>query len=232
MVVLYCPTERVNTEPIQLFVELADMDPVEDVTSLRQQYGIEDLCTEVPRTFVDMKLSMRCFDIDLNIGCADQYDGSNNNGHSDHKCEDFSDPGIDEISDDIDNGGAYDKNDYTLSLRNPSHGIVIRNDRGAHISIIDPDTAYAYEFPEYPNIIPTHLMLADPESEEFFDHCKLDLKTMCNCVLPMVKDMPTILVSMLIFEMKEQFQYRVSYRKAWLDKQMTMDQVYRDWDVS
>ncbi|PPD98211.1 hypothetical protein GOBAR_DD04758 [Gossypium barbadense] len=273
MVALYCPTERVNTEPIQLFAELADVDPIEDVTSLRQQYGVEDLCTEVPRMFFNMRSFMHGFDIDLNVGCADQYgggatstwaknphhvrlqihpvvietdvhgeDGSNNNCHSDHESEDFSDPDVDEVSDGTDDEGADDENDYAISLGNPSHGIVIRNNRGAHISIVDPDTAYAFEFPKYPNIIPTHLMLVDPELEELFvgqrfvskdnciivikwysmkvlvdykvatlnrqymlDHLKLDLKTMCNCILPMVKDMPTIPLSVLISELQERF---------------------------
>lgn len=49
--------------------------------------------------------------------------------------------------------------------------------------------------------------------------------------MSMVKHMPTIHVSVLIIEMQEQLQYRVSYQKAWLSKQMAIDQLYRDWDT-
>ncbi|PPR85000.1 hypothetical protein GOBAR_AA35714 [Gossypium barbadense] len=46
------------------------------------------------------------------------------------------------------------------------------------------------------------------------DYRKLDSKTICTCIMPMVKDMPTIKVSVLIAKMQAGFQYRVSYRKA------------------
>ncbi|KAK5792549.1 hypothetical protein PVK06_033664 [Gossypium arboreum] len=59
------------------------------------------------------------------------------------------------------------------------------------------------------------------------DHRKLDSKTICTCIMPMVKDMPTIKVSVLIAEIQVRFQYRVSYRKAWIAKQMAMEQLYR-----
>ncbi|PPD92917.1 hypothetical protein GOBAR_DD10123 [Gossypium barbadense] len=50
--------------------------------------------------------------------------------------------------------------------------------------------------------------------------------------MPIVKDMPTIKVSVLIAEMQARFQYRVSYRKAWIAKQMAMEQLYGDYDSS
>ncbi|PPS12413.1 hypothetical protein GOBAR_AA08220 [Gossypium barbadense] len=75
MVALYCLTRRVNIEPIQLFAELADMESVEDITPLSQQYGVEDLCTEVPKGFTDRRLYVCGFDIDINVGCANQYGG-------------------------------------------------------------------------------------------------------------------------------------------------------------
>ncbi|KAH1045954.1 hypothetical protein J1N35_036738 [Gossypium stocksii] len=46
------------------------------------------------------------------------------------------------------------------------------------------------------------------------NHRKLDSKTICTCIMPMVKDMPTIKVLVLIAEMQARFQYRVLYRKA------------------
>ncbi|PPS18494.1 hypothetical protein GOBAR_AA02079 [Gossypium barbadense] len=106
MVVLYYPLGRLNPEPIQLFAELADVKPVENVTQLSQQLGVEDLCTEVPKLF------MHDFDIDLNVGCLDVIeidalgeDGSDNNDCSDHECEDFSDPDLDDVPDDIHDEG-------------------------------------------------------------------------------------------------------------------------------
>ncbi|MBA0814819.1 hypothetical protein Gohar_020620 [Gossypium harknessii] len=51
------------------------MKPVEYVTPLSQQSGVEDLHTEVPRAFVDRRSFVRGFDIDLNIGCVEQYGG-------------------------------------------------------------------------------------------------------------------------------------------------------------
>ncbi|PPD74586.1 hypothetical protein GOBAR_DD28490 [Gossypium barbadense] len=101
-------------------MELLDDDNVE--TMFSQQYGVEDPPRiEVPREFVDRRSPMRCFDIDLNIGCSDHYggglqihpivieidalgeDGSDNNGFSDHKGEDFSDPDLNDVQDNIDN---------------------------------------------------------------------------------------------------------------------------------
>ncbi|XP_017617936.2 uncharacterized protein LOC108462504 [Gossypium arboreum] len=64
------------------------------------------------------------------------------------------------------------------------------------------------------------------------DHRKLDSKTICTRIMPMVEDMPTIKVSVLIAEIQARFQYRVSYRKAWIAKQMAMEQLYGDFDAS
>ncbi|XP_012488039.1 uncharacterized protein LOC105801266 [Gossypium raimondii] len=64
------------------------------------------------------------------------------------------------------------------------------------------------------------------------DHRKLDAKSICNCIMPLVKDSPIIPVSTLIADMQARFQYKVSYRKTWLAKQMAMQQLYGDWDES
>ncbi|KAH1047499.1 hypothetical protein J1N35_038283 [Gossypium stocksii] len=152
MVALYCPLGRVNTKPIKLFVELADVDIVENVTQLSQQDGVENSRTKVPRVSVDRRSFVRGFDIDLNVGCSYQYggglqihpvvietdvlveDGSDNNSYSDHEGKDFSDPDLDNIPDDIDNEGSDDRNDHSPSVRNSSYGITIRYDPRAHIS--------------------------------------------------------------------------------------------------
>lgn len=90
------------------------MEPVENVTQISQQYGVENPHIEVPR------LSLHGFDIGLNVGCSNQYNGglqiypivietnalgqdeSNNNDCFDHKDEDFSDPDLDDVLEDID----------------------------------------------------------------------------------------------------------------------------------
>ncbi|XP_012483042.1 uncharacterized protein LOC105797650 [Gossypium raimondii] len=62
------------------------------------------------------------------------------------------------------------------------------------------------------------------------DHRKLDAKSICNSIMPLVKDSPIIPMSTLIADMQARFQYKVSYRKAWLAKQMAMQKLYGDWD--
>ncbi|PPD88431.1 hypothetical protein GOBAR_DD14641 [Gossypium barbadense] len=64
------------------------------------------------------------------------------------------------------------------------------------------------------------------------NHQKLDAKTISNCIILLVKDSPTIIVSMLITDIQARFKYKVSCRKAWWAKQMVMQQLYGDFDVS
>ncbi|PPD99304.1 hypothetical protein GOBAR_DD03668 [Gossypium barbadense] len=46
--------------------------------------------------------------------------------------------------------------------------IVIRNDPGAHMSLTDPDVAYATEFSKYPDILPAHRLAVDSKPDELF----------------------------------------------------------------
>ncbi|KAK5793669.1 hypothetical protein PVK06_034821 [Gossypium arboreum] len=143
---------------------------------------------QVPRS------SIRDLDIDLNVGCSDQYGGGlqihpvvietnalsdnglNNNGCSDYECEDFSDPDLDDIPNDE---GPDDGNDHAPSIENLSHGIIICNDLGAYMSNASPDSVHASKFPEYLDIIPTHLMLEDLESEKLFVSQRFTSKGEC-----------------------------------------------------
>ncbi|KAK5784390.1 hypothetical protein PVK06_038913 [Gossypium arboreum] len=159
---------------------------------------------------------------------------------------------------------------------------------------VDPDAMLAREFPEYTNIVPTHILDEEFSDEELFvgqqfdnkkdclhaikqlslklgvdykitkstqslyvgecwkassgckwcvramlmqrtqmwmirklegpqtctsvrmsqDHGKLYAKTICNCIIPLVKESPTIQMSILIADMQPRFKYKVSYRKA------------------
>ncbi|PPR99202.1 hypothetical protein GOBAR_AA21464 [Gossypium barbadense] len=186
-------------------------------------------------------------------------DGSNNNDCSYHEGEDFSDPGLNDVLDDIDEEGQNDESDHAPLVENSSCGIVIRNDIRVHMSIDNSDTTHASEFPKYLDIISIDLMLEDPKSKELFvgqriaskDECvnvikryslkvsvdykvpgfthdlcwryknmlasymhfcslthnqrKLDSKTICNCILTMVKDDPTIFISVFIAKCKNDF---------------------------
>ncbi|KAH1130165.1 hypothetical protein J1N35_001543 [Gossypium stocksii] len=103
---------------------------------------------------------------------------------------------------------------------------------------VDPDTAHALEFLEYEDILPTYWLMPSLETKDLFvgqrfqkpytcmfarmtqDHLKLDVKTIRNCIMLMVKDMSTIVVSVIIADMQARFQYRVSYNKSWWAKQM------------
>lgn len=68
----------------------------------------------------------------IEIDANDEY-GSGNNGSSDHEGKDFSDPNLDEVSDDIDDKGANNgENVYASSVGNSGHDIVIYNACGAH----------------------------------------------------------------------------------------------------
>lgn len=92
-------------------------------------------------------------------------DGSDNNDCFDYEGGDFSDPDVDEVPDDIDEEGTKDENVYAPLVENSSWGIIIHNDPKAHILNIDHHAAHASE---YPDIIPAHLMLANPKSKELF----------------------------------------------------------------
>ncbi|PPS06316.1 hypothetical protein GOBAR_AA14337 [Gossypium barbadense] len=135
-------------------------EPVEDVTPLSQQYGVEDQYMEVPRAFFNKRLFLCGFDIDPSVGYV-------------------SDPDVDHVPDNFCNKKADDENDYTFSIENPSRDITICNDPKVHMSIIDPGVAHAFEFLKYLNIISVHLMLADPESKELFMGQRFARKDKC-----------------------------------------------------
>ncbi|KAH1056113.1 hypothetical protein J1N35_034178 [Gossypium stocksii] len=64
------------------------------------------------------------------------------------------------------------------------------------------------------------------------DHRKLDAKTICDCIAPLVKESPTIQVLVLVADIQAQFKYKVLYRKAWWAKQMVMKELCSDYDAS
>ncbi|KAH1097198.1 hypothetical protein J1N35_014119 [Gossypium stocksii] len=111
----------------------------EKIVRCCEENRVQDPCTVVLRAYVDRRSIVRGIDINLNAPLvsknlnlgprlemhpvvietnADGDDGYDNNGSSDHDVEDYNDPDIDEVLDDIDNeGGDNDGN----KLRNTDY---------------------------------------------------------------------------------------------------------------
>ncbi|PPR92699.1 hypothetical protein GOBAR_AA27973 [Gossypium barbadense] len=163
MMEIWWSTGSVNPQPVELFAELADLEPVENVSPI----------------------------------------------NSDQNVEDFSDPDVDEVPDDIDDEGPEEVEDvHGPSFCNPSHGIILRNELGGNMLNVDPDAAHASEFLEYADIVPAHSMKLSIDykwtqqwkirklegrhtctvARMSQDHRKLDAKSICNCIMPLVKD--------------------------------------------
>ncbi|PPD76619.1 hypothetical protein GOBAR_DD26452 [Gossypium barbadense] len=131
IIALYCSPG--NNEPVELFVELVNVESVQNVTLLNQQYGVHDPYTKVLRASIDKRSYVHDFNLHLNVGLiyplvictnADGEEGPNNDGGSDHQGENFSDPDLDEVSNDIDDEGVReDDNVYAPSLGNPTRGL-------------------------------------------------------------------------------------------------------------
>ncbi|XP_027364652.1 uncharacterized protein LOC113871751 [Abrus precatorius] len=64
------------------------------------------------------------------------------------------------------------------------------------------------------------------------DHQKLDSKFICSCILGMVKEEPSVPISLIQERISGQFGYSISYKKAWKAKQKAIVTVFGDWDES
>ncbi|KAH1096490.1 hypothetical protein J1N35_013411 [Gossypium stocksii] len=217
MIDLYCGNGGNKNAPIHLFAELAGMEENKDVNAYSEEHGAREPCIVAPISYVDSESTIGGINIVLNItpvidiGGDDGYDGRD---HCDEEVNSESDPDVDNVPDDIDdedvnNGG----NINVSSVGNQMRGIMMHNNPGPYMSLIDLDATIVTEFLEYPEILPTH-RLTMWEIRKFVglhtctstgmteDHRKLDSKTICMCIMPMVKDMPTIKVLVLIAEMQ------------------------------
>lgn len=72
MIALYYSLD--NVEPDELFVELTDVELVQNVTPLNKQYIVHNPYIKVPKVFVDRRSSIHKFDFNLNVGWVKQYD--------------------------------------------------------------------------------------------------------------------------------------------------------------
>ncbi|PPS19520.1 hypothetical protein GOBAR_AA01051 [Gossypium barbadense] len=80
---------------------------------------------------------------------------------------------------DVNGDDGYDNSDpsnHEVDVWNLIQCIVIHNDPGAHMSLIDPNTALAAEFLNYPDILPGHWLAIDSELEELFMGQKFKIK--------------------------------------------------------
>ncbi|PPR82840.1 hypothetical protein GOBAR_AA37875 [Gossypium barbadense] len=94
---------------------------------------------------------------------------TNNGEDSDQDVEDFSDPDVDEVSNDIDDEGPEEVEDvHGPSFSNPSRGIILRNEPRGDMLNVDLDAAHAPEFPEYADIVPAHRFVINSQFEELF----------------------------------------------------------------
>ncbi|PPD66561.1 hypothetical protein GOBAR_DD36559 [Gossypium barbadense] len=154
---------------IQLFAELADVEQAEDPTPLCDEHRVQDLCMVVSISYVDCQSIVRGFDIDLNVALeTDADDGTNSSDPSDHEVDGDSDLDVYEVSDDIHDEGANDDGNVNeSSVKNLVRHIVICNDPGAHMSLIDLDATHLVKFLEYPDILPAHRLVVDSEPKDF-----------------------------------------------------------------
>ncbi|KAL5166279.1 hypothetical protein HKD37_18G051266 [Glycine soja] len=64
------------------------------------------------------------------------------------------------------------------------------------------------------------------------DHEKLDSDLIATCVVGMIREDPSIKISLIQERINSEFAYKVSYKKAWLVKQKAIAIEYGDWDES
>ncbi|XP_016740192.1 uncharacterized protein [Gossypium hirsutum] len=179
MIAIYCPFGIENPSPVELFAEIVEPDPI-------QMSGFVRLAPtpENPNTggcSYNTPYSSHCLEIHPEVLATieDCDEGSDNDDQS-HPNDNFSDPDLDDILEDIDEEGPVEgENANPHSSGNTDPGIVIRNNPGTFMSDVDPDAALAREFSKYPNIVPTHLVDNEFDEEELFVVQQFDNKKDC-----------------------------------------------------
>ncbi|XP_057761012.1 uncharacterized protein LOC130981430 [Arachis stenosperma] len=64
------------------------------------------------------------------------------------------------------------------------------------------------------------------------DHSKLDSNTIVEVIKLLVEADPSLKVKSVIAEVQSKFNYTVSYRKAWLAKQKSIEKIFGGWEAS
>ncbi|KAK5832074.1 hypothetical protein PVK06_015874 [Gossypium arboreum] len=253
MVALYCGTQSNQNAPIQLFAELAGIEATEDPTSLGEEDRAQEPCMVVPisnvnassvgnqirRIAIHNNLGVYMSRIDLDAAHAAEFSKYPEILPA-HRIAVYSD------SEELFVGQRFkSKEECVFAIKRYSMNISVdykvvtskstlyigecwRSAEGCNWRI---RAAFIQKWQMWKirKFVGPHTCTSTRMTE---DHRKLDSKTICTCIMPMVKDMPTIKISLLIAEMQARFQYRVSYRKAWIAKQIAMEQLYGDFDAS
>ncbi|KAH1098462.1 hypothetical protein J1N35_015383 [Gossypium stocksii] len=189
MIAIYCPSEIENPNPIELFAKIAKQDRIQVVILARQHSRIDfdlNISWEDQSGFGRSMLTLEnlntggcsynilnlCPHLEIHLEVLatieDSDKGSNNDDQS-HRDpnDDFSDPDLDDIPEDIDEEEPMEgENANPYSTGNTGPGIVIRNNPRSFMIDVDPDAAR--EFPEYTNIVPAHLLDEEFGDEELF----------------------------------------------------------------
>ncbi|XP_025673420.1 uncharacterized protein [Arachis hypogaea] len=63
------------------------------------------------------------------------------------------------------------------------------------------------------------------------DHSKLDSNTIAKAIKPLIKVDPSLKVKSVIAEVQSKFNYTISYRKAWLAKQKSVEKIFEGDDL-
>ncbi|PPD87226.1 hypothetical protein GOBAR_DD15843 [Gossypium barbadense] len=167
MVDLYCGNGSDKNAPIHLFAELVGMEQ----NASDEEYGAEGPRMVAPIPYVDSESTMGGIGIDLNITpdvdmvggeeeCACEEGGGD---HWDEEVDSDGDPDVDDVPDDIDN-----EDINASSIGEQMRHILIHNNSGPHMSLINPDAVYVAEFPEYPKIVHRHGLAVTSDDEELF----------------------------------------------------------------
>ena len=64
------------------------------------------------------------------------------------------------------------------------------------------------------------------------DHNKMNLKLVGKSILAMVEENEQLTTPSFITFVRQKFGYTITYRKAWLEKQWVLEQVYDNWEES
>ncbi|PPD87883.1 hypothetical protein GOBAR_DD15176 [Gossypium barbadense] len=192
IITLYCWNRSNQNAPIHLFAELAGVEPTENLTAYGEKHGAQELCIVAPISYVDSESTICEIDINLNVAPDIDVvgdDGYNSSDPCDQEVDSDSDPDVDEVPDDIDDEDVNDNGNINVSLvGNQIRRIVIRNNPGPHMSLIDPDATHVSEFPEYPKILPAHWLAINFDPEELFvgqrfeskEECVFAIKRLCR----------------------------------------------------
>ncbi|PPD69796.1 hypothetical protein GOBAR_DD33323 [Gossypium barbadense] len=171
MIALYCGNWSDQNAPIHLFVELIVVESTEDLTAYDKEHGAQEPCMVASILYADSESTIRGIDIDLNVA-PDIYvvgdDGYDSSDLCDQEDDSDSDPDMDEVSDIDDEDVNDDGNINASSIENQIRRIVIHNNHGPHMSLIDFDATHVAEFPEYFEILHTHWLAVDSDPDKLF----------------------------------------------------------------